>query len=99
MEKRKVARADSYGCIEDRCTYIHSNLSLRNYAKQWNAKHSKESGIEFDYEKPRFSWTPLTTRELEYCEHDVLAVTEAYINEMNYYKDTLYSVPLLPRDM
>ena len=99
IEKRKVARADSFGCIEDRCTYIHSNLSLRKYAQNWNAKHAKESGIEFDYNKPRFSWTPLTTRELDYCEHDVLAVTEAYINEMNHYKDTLYTIPLLQRDM
>ena len=99
MEKRKVARADSFGCIEDRCTYIHSNLSLRKYAKNWNAKHLKESGIEFDYEKPRYSWTPMTTKELEYCENDVLSVTDAYINEMNHYHDTLYSIPLLPRDM
>ena len=99
IEKRKVARADSFGCIEDRCTYIHSNLSLRKYAENWNAEHAKESGIEYDYNKPRFSWTPLTTRELTYCEHDVLAVTEAYINEMNHYNDTLYSIPLLQRDM
>ena len=95
MDKRKVARADSFGCIEDRCTYIHSNLSLRKYAKNWNAAHLKESGIEYNYEKPRYSWTPMTTNELTYCEHDVLAVTDAYLNEMHHYNDTLYSVPLL----
>ena len=99
IEKRKVARADSFNCIEDRCTYIHSNLSLRKYAETWNAKHLKESGIKFDYEKPRYSWTPLTTQELDYCEHDVLAVTDAYINELNHYKDTLYTIPLLQRGM
>ena len=99
MSKRKVARADEFGCIEDRCTYIHSNLSLRRYAESWNAEHQKESGIDFDYSKPRYPWTKLTPEELQYCEHDVLAVTEAYLNEMKYYKDTLYSVPLLRQAM
>ena len=99
IEKRKVARADSFSCIEDRCTYIHSNMSLRKYAKTWEAKHLKESGIDFNYEKKRFSWTPLTDSEMDYCEHDVLSVTDAYINEMQHYNDTLYTIPLLSRDM
>jgi len=99
IQKRKVAKADSYGFIEDRCTYIHSNLSLDKYAKEWGASHLKQSGIEFDYSKPRFSWTEMTEAELKYCEYDVLACLEAYVNEMKYYKDTLYTVPLLPRGM
>ena len=99
IKKRKVAKADSFGCIEDRCTYIHSNMSLDKYAKEWGLKHKKLIGEEFDYDKPRYSWTPMTQKELDYCEHDVLSCTEAYVNEMEYYKDNLYTIPLLQRDM
>ena len=99
MDKRKVARADSFDCIEDRCTFIHSNMSLSKYAETWGAEHHKLSGIEFDYNKPRYPWTPMTEQELAYCENDVLSVCEAYINEMNHYNDNLYSIPLLQRDM
>lgn len=98
IKKRKVARADSFGCIEDRCTYIHSNLSLDKYAINWNAQHRKLSGEEFDYNKKRYSWTRMTPKELAYCENDVLSVTEAYINEMKHYDDNLYTIPLLQRD-
>ena len=94
IKQRKIARADSYNCIEDRCTYIHSNMSLDKYAETWNAEHKKLSGIEFDYSKPRWAWTELTEQELAYCEHDVLSVIEAYVNEMKHFNDTLYTVPL-----
>lgn len=94
LDRRKVARADSYNCIEDRCTYIHSNQGLAKYAETWGAKHQKLSGVKFDYTKTRYPWTELSNAELAYCEHDVLSVCEAYINEMHYYNDTLYSVPL-----
>lgn len=99
LEKRKIARADSFNCIEDRCTYIHSNMSLSKYAQTWDCDHKKLSGIEFDYNKPRYPWTELTEDELKYCENDVLSVIEAYVKEMKHFNDTLYSVPLLPRGM
>ena len=99
LEKRKIARADSFNCIEDRCTYIHSNMSLSKYAQTWDCDHKKLSGIEFDYNIPRYPWTELTEDELQYCENDVLSVIEAYVKEMKHFNDTLYSVPLLPRGM
>lgn len=99
LEKRKIVRADSFNCIEDRCTYIHSNMSLSKYAQTWDCDHQKLSGIEFDYNKPRYPWTELNNEELQYCENDVLSVIEAYVKEMKHFNDTLYSVPLLPRGM
>lgn len=99
LEKRKIVRTDSFNCIEDRCTYIHSNMSLSKYAQTWDCDHQKLSGIEFDYNKPRYPWTELTQEELQYCENDVLSVIEAYVKEMKHFNDTLYSVPLLPRGM
>ena len=99
LEKRKVVRADSYGCIEDRCTYLHSNMSLAKYAQTWDCDHQKLSGIEYDYNKPRYSWTEMSKEELQYCENDVLSCVEAYVKEMKHFGDTLYSVPLLQRGM
>ena len=99
LEKRKIVRADSFNCIEDRCTYIHSNMSLSKYAQTWDCDHQKLSGIEFDYSKPRYPWTELTQEELQYCENDVLSVIEAYVKEMKHFNDTLYSVPLLLQGM
>lgn len=97
LEKRKIARADSFNCIEDRCTFIHSNMSLAKYAETWHTEHQKLSGEEFSYLKKRYSWTPMNEKELAYCENDVLSMVEAYVTEMEYYKDNLYSVPLLLR--
>ena len=94
VRDRKILKADSFGCIEDRCTYLHSNLSLDKYAKQWNAKHQKLSGEEFDYMKERYFFTPLSVSELLYCEHDILSCLEAYTNEMQYFGDDLYTTPL-----
>lgn len=99
IDKRKIARADSFNCIEDRCTFIHSNMSLAKYAETWHTEHQKLSGEEFDYEKKRYSWTHMDEKELAYCENDVLSMVEAYVTEMDYYKDNLYSIPLLQRDM
>lgn len=94
IKKRRPVRADSYGCIEDRCTFVHSNLSLDKYAKQWGAEHKKLSGQTFDYQKERYYFTELTDYELSYCENDILSCIDAYTNEMKYYDDNLYSVPL-----
>ena len=94
IRDRKILKADSFGCIEDRCTYLHSNLSLDKYAKQWDAIHQKLSGEDFDYTKERYYFTPLSVSELLYCEHDILSCLEAYTNEMRYFSDDLYTVPL-----
>ena len=37
-------------------------------------------------------------KELAYCENDVLAMVEAYVTEMRYNNDNLYTIPLLQRD-
>ena len=99
IDKRKVARADSFNCIEDRCTFIHSNMSLAKYAQTWHTEHQKLSGEEFSYIKKRYSWTPMTEQELAYCENDVLAMVEAYVAEMKFNSDNIYTIPLLQRAM
>lgn len=94
MDSRKVLKATLYDCIEMRCSYIHSNMKLENFTKKYGAKHSKLSGEEFNYEKRRYWYTPLTEKELAYCINDVLGLCEALDNEMKSDGDNLYSIPL-----
>ena len=93
-EARSILKATAWDRIEYRCTMRHSNTSLEVYTKQWHVQHQKLSGEEFGYEKTRFPWTELTADELRYAIHDVLGLLEAYRAEMEYWHDTLYTVPL-----
>lgn len=91
---REIVKETVYGCLEFRCTLRHSNASLSTYTKQWHVEHQKLSGDEFDYNKIRYPWTPLTENEMLYAFHDVIGLVEAYLTEMEYWHDTLYTVPM-----
>ena len=92
-DPRAILKCSMRKHLEFRCTMRHSNTSLSVYTKQWNVKHQKLSGDEFDYNKIRYPWDALTDKEMQYAFHDVIGLCEAYIAEMNYWKDTLYTVP------
>lgn len=91
IDLRKPVRFDMYGCIEFRCSYIHSNMSLDEYLKKMGVEHEKVKG--FDYEKPRYPWTPLSDDELLYCINDVRGLVEAVMIEMRHDNDSLYTIP------
>lgn len=93
VDSRKVLKATT-GSFEFRCSYLHSNMSLEVYLDKMGTKHRKLDGGEFDYDKQRFSWTPLSDRELEYCVNDVLGLVEALKIEMEHDGDNLYTIPL-----
>ena len=99
---REIVKETVYGCLEFRCTLRHSNASLSTYTKQWHVQHQKLSGDEFDYNKIRYPWTPLTDQELLYAFHDGIGVVEAYRAEMTYW-DSLYCTHdvnrICPEDM
>lgn len=94
VKSRKVLKCDMMGVFEFRCSYLHSNMSLDEYTKKMKVTHQKLSGEEFDYGKKRFPWTPLTDREYEYVENDVVGLCEAIIAEMEIDGDNLYTIPL-----
>ncbi len=95
VESRKVLKCTMYeNKLEFRCSYLHSNMSLAEYTKKMKVKHQKMNGEEFDYNKVRYPWTPLTDRELEYCTHDVIGLCEAIETEMKADNDNIYSFPL-----
>lgn len=93
MDSRKVLKA-SAGCLEFRCSYILTNMSLAAFCKKMNVEHQKLSGEEFDYDIIRYPWTPLTDKELQYCLNDVIGLTEAVTAQMQRDGDTLYTMPL-----
>lgn len=93
-DPRNVVKCSMYNHLEYRCTMRHSNTSLSVYTKQWNVQHQKLSGEEYDYNKIRYPWSELTDEELLYAFHDVIGLCEAYIAEMKYWGDDLYSVPM-----
>lgn len=95
IDKRKILKCTMFnGKIEMRCSYLHSNMSLDNFAKKWAVIYQKQDGEEFDYHKFRTAATPLTDDELNYCACDILALCEALENEMKHDGDTLASIPL-----
>ena len=90
MDDRKVLYFISNN-LEFRCTYLHSNMKLEEYVKRMNSQYHKLSG--FDYDKKRYSWTPLSDDELLYCIMDVKALVDAYKNQMELDEDNLYTIP------
>ena len=93
MDQRKPFYCKMWQCIEFRCSYRQSNLSLSALCKQYGVEE-KLSGQKFDYSKVRFPDTPLTDYELEYCVRDVRSLVEAMRKRIAISGDNLNTVPL-----
>lgn len=93
VKSRRILKF-TIGCFEFRCSYLQSNLSLSAFTKKFDVAHQKLSGDEFNYSKQRFSDTPLTNKEIEYCVNDVRGLVEAIKAEMARDNDNLYTIPL-----
>lgn len=95
MSSRKILRFTCFNeKIEFRCSYIHSNMSLDLFTEKMEVEHRKLSGVDFDYNVVRYSWTPLTEKQLEYCCNDVIGLVECIYKEMEIDGDNLYTIPL-----
>ena len=93
MDPRKPFYCKMWGCLEFRCSYRQTNLSLKALCKQYGVEE-KLSGQKFDYSKVRFPDTPLTDYELEYCVRDVRSLTAAMKKRMERSGDNLNTIPL-----
>lgn len=89
-DRRKVLFCRS-GRIEYRCSYIHSNMSLREYTRKFNVPHPKLD--DFEYTAQRWPWSRIKPREREYMINDVLGLAEALYIEMQFDGDNLQTVP------
>ena len=93
VDSRKVLKCTMYDDrLEYRCSYLHSNMSLREYTHRWHVEHEKLD--DFEYTALRYPWTELTDEELAYCVNDVVGLVEALTAEMASDDDNLYTVPL-----
>ena len=91
VKSRKILKATT-GSIEYRCSMQHSNMSLEKWTTQLDVYHKKLK--EYDYDKIRYPWTPLSDKELAYQCYDVLGVVECIRMEMERDGDNLYKIPL-----
>lgn len=82
------------GCIEYRCSYIQSNMSLARFCQAMGVKEQKRSGQEFDYSVKRYPWSELTDIEKEYCMMDVVSLVSCIKEEMIKDEDSLHTIPL-----
>lgn len=94
VRPRKILYCSMYDKLIFRDSYLHSNMSLKTFLSKMQVKHQKVSGIEFDYHKLRYSWTPLTDLEMQYICNDVIGLCEAIETELIHDSDTLYTIPL-----
>lgn len=78
-------------CLEMRCTYKLSNMSLSRFCEQEGAAHSKIGG--FDYTKTRYPNTELSDFELLYGVIDVIGMIESYVHLRDSEYDTNKSIP------
>jgi len=92
-EARKPIYCRMYDCIEFRCSYLLTNMSLDHLTKQLGVEQ-KLSGQEFDYNKIRYPWTELTDYELEYCVRDVRSLVKCIKIILERDGDTLQTMPL-----
>ena len=83
---RKVMTCDleDYN-IQFRCTLFMTNVKLAKLPDLYNLPVEKKVGY-LSYDKIRHPKTPLTDKELEYCEYDCLVVYEYIKMELNQYK-------------
>ena len=93
IDTHRVLKA-SWKHIEFRCSYLHSNRSLKNYLEVMEVEHQKLSGDDFGYDLIRFPDTQLSDQEMNYCVNDVVGLCEAIKKDMELTGDNLYSFPL-----
>ena len=89
LDDRKILYGTS-GKIEFRCSYLHSNMSLRRYLEKMGVPTQKK---ELDYDTVRYPWTELTEEEIDYCISDVKGLVEALTKEMELDQDNLHTIP------
>lgn len=93
-DSRKILKCTMFDCIEFRCSYMLTNLSLARFLKKMNVENLKLSGEQFDYSKIRYPWTELTDYEMQYMINDVKGLVQAMVRQLAVEGDTLQSIPL-----
>ena len=83
--KVMTAILDDYN-IMFKCSYMMSNCALKYLPELFKLPVEKMVG-DLDYTLDRTSITPLSEKELKYCENDCLVVYHYILNELKTYED------------
>lgn len=92
LDDRKVLKCSMFDKFEFRCSYLQTNMSLKEFTTKFHVKHCKLD--DFIYTNERYPWTELNSREFEYCANDVIGLVEALKAEMLRDGDNLYTIPM-----
>lgn len=93
-ESRKVLKCTMFDCIEFRCSYFLTNMSLDQFTYQMKVENKKLSGAAFNYSKIRYPDTELSDDELQYCINDVQGLVQALYKSFSIEGDNVETVPL-----
>lgn len=93
VDERKAVKCLSVYGIEFRDSYILSGYGLAKLADNLQSHKIRKLIGDLDYSLVRHSETPLTDKELSYCENDVLIIT-AYIQEQIQQYGDITKIPL-----
>lgn len=93
VDERKPIVAVTVNGIEFRDSYILSAYSLEKTADNLTSHDIRKLVGDLDYNFVRHSQTPLTDKELAYCENDVLIIT-AYIEEQMAQYGDITKIPM-----
>lgn len=88
---RKILKCTMYGCIEYRCSYHLTNMSLDAFLKKMNVPNRKTT---LEYGKIRWPWTELTDEEIEYCVNDVKGLQQGIEKMMKGDGDDIATIPM-----
>ncbi|CAL9956225.1 DNA polymerase, partial [Vibrio phage K58 g2] len=93
IDERKPVKALTNLFIEFRDSYILSGYSLANTAKNLTKYKVEKMVGDLDYSKIRTHLTPLTDKEMGYCENDIKVIT-AYIKEQIELSGDINRIPM-----
>ena len=93
VNDRKPVYALTVDGVEFRCSYILSGYGLSSLGEQLRKYPVEKMVGDLDYSLKRHSDTPLTDKELKYCENDVRVVM-AYIQERIEADGDITKIPL-----
>ena len=91
---RKPLYAIVNNCIELKCSYMLSGLSLEKVAENLQKHSIKKLVGELNYSLLRNSYTDLTIKELQYAENDVLIIHYFILEEMEKNNNLIFEIPL-----
>lgn len=92
-ERKPLYICNEFG-IEFRCSYMLSGLSLAKVGENLQNSTVRKLVGDLDYTLIRHSETPLTEKEIGYCENDVIVLCEYIREEIAKNGGELANVPL-----